>query len=219
MDGDRPALVVTAPAGVSAATASVSNSVNSYTVRGTVSDGSGIRSITVNRAAASLSNNSWNTEIVVSSTSVTTVTVVATDNAGRTTTITRYVRGAYDAFKVLQETMGQESGEAVNWHPGTYSVADNTMTCNADWNRIVCNRAGKLHIYLPCRNSTGAGYQSNCSLYKNGGRVGGVTITANSSNIYSVTIDVNNGDFLQVRNDGGNGYMYVRAGAYLRWVR
>ena len=209
---------VTAPTSTNNISPTISNSTNNFTVSGTASDASGLRSVTVNGVNATFSGNAWNKAITVSGTSTTNVIVVATDNAGHTSTITRYVRGAYDVFKVVKETLGQESGEIVDWHSGLYSVIDDTITCYTDSDRIICNRSGKLYIYLSCRNSTGASLQSNCSLYKNGQKVGGVTLETNSTNTYTVTINVNKGDYLQIKNDGGNGYTYVCAGAYFRWV-
>ena len=94
-DSAAPSLSVTAPTGTSsgAPTYVQSDGAASYTVRGTVSDASGLRSVTVNGQAATISGNSWSRSLTGLATNTThTITVVATDNAGRTTTVTRYLR-------------------------------------------------------------------------------------------------------------------------------
>lgn len=94
-DSAAPSLSVTAPTGTSsgAPTYVQSDGAASYTVSGTVSDASGLRSVTVNGQAATISGNSWSRSLTGLATNTThTITVVATDNAGRTTTVTRYLR-------------------------------------------------------------------------------------------------------------------------------
>lgn len=93
-DSAAPSLAVTAPAGTASGSPTYTTGA-SYTVSGTVSDASGIRSVTVNGSAASVSSGKWSKTLSLTANTTTTVTVVATDNAGRTTTVTRYVR--YDS--------------------------------------------------------------------------------------------------------------------------
>ena len=93
-DSAAPSLAVTAPAGTASGSPTYTTGA-SYTVSGTVSDASGIRSVAVNGSAASVSSGKWSKTLSLTANTTTTVTVVATDNAGRTTTVTRYVR--YDS--------------------------------------------------------------------------------------------------------------------------
>ena len=93
-DSAAPSLAVTTPAGTASGSPTYTTGA-SYTVSGTVSDASGIRSVTVNGSAASVSSGKWSKTLSLTANTTTTVTVVATDNAGRTTTVTRYVR--YDS--------------------------------------------------------------------------------------------------------------------------
>ena len=126
VDGDRPALVVTAPAGVSAATATWTPN-STYTVSGTVSDGSGIKSVTVNGYAASISGNTWSRAISLNTATVTTVTVVAADKAGRTTTITRFLQQAYNRTGTLYVyiTARNRTGASLNGSVSLYK--NNTL--------------------------------------------------------------------------------------------
>ena len=166
-------MTVNSPAGTSSSNYTIGPNTSSYTVAGTISDAGGIKSVTVNGSAATVNGNNWSGSISVSSSSVTTVTVVATDKAGRTSTVTRYVRGAYTVFSVTTESMENVKGDIVNWHSGRFSVTDNTMSVTAGSNTITCNRSGSVYVYMKGRNSTGVGNTCNLSLYKNGSKVGG----------------------------------------------
>ena len=92
-DSGAPTLTVTAPTGTSSSSPTYvqSDSAYSYTVSGTVSDASGIKSITVNGQEATISGNSWSKTLSLATNTTHTITVVATDNAGRTTTVNRYL--------------------------------------------------------------------------------------------------------------------------------
>ena len=89
-DSDAPSLTVTAPTSTNSSSP-IYTSLASYTVSGTVSDASGIASVTVNGSAATISGNNWSKSLSLSANTTTTVTIVATDKAGRTTSATRYV--------------------------------------------------------------------------------------------------------------------------------
>lgn len=89
-DSAAPSLAVTAPSG------NVYTSGSSYTVSGTASDASGLKSLTVNGAAVSVAaNGTWSRAVALSANAWTAVTVVATDKAGRTATVSRSIY--YDA--------------------------------------------------------------------------------------------------------------------------
>ncbi len=94
-DSANPSLSVTAPTGTSSSSPTYyqSDSTITYTVKGTVSDsGSGIKSVTVNGKAATVSGTSFSLNVSLATNKVHTITVVATDKAGRTVTVNRYIR-------------------------------------------------------------------------------------------------------------------------------
>ena len=85
-DSAAPSLAVTTPAG------NVYTSGSSYTVSGTASDASGLQSLTVNGVAVSVAaNGTWSRAVALSANAWNTITVVATDKAGRKTTVTRSI--------------------------------------------------------------------------------------------------------------------------------
>ena len=94
-DSAAPSLAVSAPSGTSAAAPAYvqSDAAMNYTVSGTVSDASGIKSVTVNGYAATVAaNGAWSRVLSLATNTTHTIQVVATDNAGRTTTVNRYLR-------------------------------------------------------------------------------------------------------------------------------
>lgn len=92
-DTVAPTLTVTNPAANALVTATT------ITVSGTVSDASGIRSVTVNGTAATIntSTGAWSCSITPSTPGTIALTVIATDNVGRTTTVTRTVNYIYNS--------------------------------------------------------------------------------------------------------------------------
>ena len=148
-DSAAPALSVTAPTGTSsgAPTYVQSDGAASYTVSGTVSDASGLRSVTVNGQAATISGNSWSRTLTGLATNTThTITVVATDNAGRTTTVTRYLR-----VEAYYQKAARTAGAAVQ------ASLDATLK-----NSSVCNSiAGNSTAY----NIMSSHYKSNITSY------------------------------------------------------
>ena len=85
-DSAAPSLAVTTPANNAVVTSA------NVTVSGTASDASGLRSLTVNGVAVSVAaNGTWSRTITLGGTGANTITVIVTDNAGRTTTVTRTV--------------------------------------------------------------------------------------------------------------------------------
>lgn len=99
-DSAVPSLTVSAPSSASSGAPTYSVGT-SYTVSGTVSDASGIKSVTVNGSVASISGSSFSKALTLSI-GLNTITIVATDNAGRTTTVTRYVE-AIDSSKIFTD--------------------------------------------------------------------------------------------------------------------
>ena len=93
-DSAVPSLSVSAPTGTSTSSPTIitSNSAYSYTVSGSVSDGTGIKSVTVNGSAATISGNNWSAKLSFATGTTHTVTVIATDKAGRTATVKRYLK-------------------------------------------------------------------------------------------------------------------------------
>ena len=93
-DNGAPTLTVTTPTGTSSSSPTYVKA-SSYTVSGTATDSYGIESVTVNGTKVTLgANGAFSTNITLTEGVVTTVTVIATDKAGKTTTVTRYV--SYD---------------------------------------------------------------------------------------------------------------------------
>ena len=122
-DSAAPSLAVTTPAGTASGSPTYTTGA-SYTVSGTVSDASGIRSVTVNGSAASVSSGKWSKTLSLTANTTTTVTVVATDNAGRTTTVTRYVR--YDSAApslAVTTPAGTASGSPTYTTGASYTVS------------------------------------------------------------------------------------------------
>lgn len=92
VDGTAPLLTVANPSSTSSSSPTKATSA-SYTVSGTASDAtSKLKSVTVNGSAATISGSNWSKTITLTNGATTQVKVVATDNAGKTTTITRYVK-------------------------------------------------------------------------------------------------------------------------------
>lgn len=92
-DNSSPTLTVVNPASSSSANPTTTVST-SYTVSGTVSDAeSGLARVTVNGNLATVNGNNFSYVLTgISGTNVIPVTIVATDNVGHTTTVTRYLR-------------------------------------------------------------------------------------------------------------------------------
>ena len=89
-DTSGPTLTVTAPTGTSE-TSPTYTSASSYEVRGTTSDSeSGISGVTVNDEAATVSGTNYNKTVTLVA-GINTITVVSTNQAGLTATLTRYV--------------------------------------------------------------------------------------------------------------------------------
>lgn len=86
-DTTNPTLTVTAP------TNNLVTASSSVTVSGTVSDNVGVASVTVNGSAATVTNGAFSKAVSLSAGS-NTITVVATDTSGNTTTMTRTVKRA-----------------------------------------------------------------------------------------------------------------------------
>ncbi len=93
-----PTLTVDNPKGASSSNPTYIGS-SSYTVNGTVKDTeSGVESVTVNGKAATVNGNNYSCTLTgISATAVTPIKVIATDVAGNTSTVTKYLR--YDNEK------------------------------------------------------------------------------------------------------------------------
>lgn len=127
-DITAPALSVTTPSSTSSGSPTFTTG-SVYTVQGTISDTeSGVASVTVNGVKATISGNNWSYNLSLSSGTTTTVTIVATDNAGNKVTVTRYVR-----YYVLKSVTGQNSstsGGTTGKYSGTdfYARSSGTIT-------------------------------------------------------------------------------------------
>lgn len=86
-----PAITLLSPVGATESSAAVVEG-NSYTVKGVVSDQSGVASVRVNGVAVTVAEDgSWSTGIIISATA-TEIVVTATDNEGNISSYTGYVR-------------------------------------------------------------------------------------------------------------------------------
>lgn len=129
-DSSAPALTITAPTGTSSSSPTYTNqnATFTYTVTGTVSDSSGIRSILVNNQSATLSGSNWSCNLSLATNTTHTITVVATDNAGRTTTLTRYLR-AY-ATVTYASASALTSGTTLSLNAYTQQEDDSYISCS-----------------------------------------------------------------------------------------
>ena len=92
-DNVPPVLSITNPASGNPSAPTIATA-GTYTVKGTCTDSySGVKSVTVNGTPATINGSNWTCNITIYTANTTTVTVVATDYAGNTSTVTRYVSG------------------------------------------------------------------------------------------------------------------------------
>ena len=99
-DNVPPVLSVTSPASGNASAPTVATA-GTYTVNGTCTDSySGVKSVTVNGIPATINGSNWTCNITIYTAYTTTVTVVATDYAENTSTVTRYVSGHIDSSEI-----------------------------------------------------------------------------------------------------------------------
>ena len=111
-DSGNPTLTVTAPTGTTSSSPTyVKNS--SYTVSGTATDNNGIESVTVNGTKVTLgTNGTFSLNLTLTEGVVTTVTVIAKDKAGKSTTVTRYV--SYDISAPTNNSIRINNSEYTN---------------------------------------------------------------------------------------------------------
>ena len=89
-DTISPALSIAQPTGTTSSNPTYTESTT-YTVSGTVTDNSSIAKVTVNGEGATINGAGWSKSITVTAGTTTTITVVATDNAGNSITLVRYL--------------------------------------------------------------------------------------------------------------------------------
>lgn len=111
-DSTAPSVSITTPISESSSSPTTTYS-NSYMVRGTASDASGIKSVTVNNSNAG--TNNWNKDVGLTTGNITTVTIIATDNAGRTTALTRYLKKLAAVSGTLSSTSVSNLGFTPNF--------------------------------------------------------------------------------------------------------
>lgn len=161
-----PTLTVSAPTGTTSSSPTSTNSA-SYTVTGTVSDANGIKSLTVNGTAVTVSNGSFSQSITLTANTVTTVTVVATDNYGRTTTVTRYVIYNSGPFYLFKTGQGFVEGQVISY------TDFSTQSNNHTW--VVIDNSEYVHLNFNNTNNYETGrYGSGASVIiglKGGGKV------------------------------------------------
>ncbi|MCI8400946.1 MAG: hypothetical protein HFI38_02430 [Lachnospiraceae bacterium] len=214
-DMTNPTLAVSAPAGTSAGAPTYyqSDAAVSYTVSGTASDATGIRSVTVNGAAASVSGSSWSKALSLATNTTHTITVVATDGAGRTSTVVRYLRveAWYQYAARVAGTTVQASLDA---------TLKNSAVCNAIAGYATAYDIMKSHYSSSMASYIGSYYSAGLNLlnyrchlktylFKDGADTGAVS--------YSIsTIGSENGNWVARRENNAYLYVYVSAGMYLK---
>ena len=110
-----PELVVNTPASTSGSDPTIVDS-DVYIVSGTVSDASGVRSVTVDGASATLnSDGTFSKSINLEVDAIKEIIIVATDNYGRTTTEKRYVMFEEPIIYLFKEGEGFVAGEVVSY--------------------------------------------------------------------------------------------------------
>ena len=137
-DTTGPILSVTAP--ISANYAAPTTTTNAqYTVQGTVSDAeSGVAKVTVNGKVATISGTSWSCPVALTASTTTTITIVAYDNAGNTTTLVRYVRYVVPVYVFN----GAETG-------GTQAIwTNNTGTTITIYAVVTCSSGDYSSSYI-----------------------------------------------------------------------
>lgn len=195
-DNAVPSLAVAAPTGTSSSSPTYvqSDSAYSYTVSGTVSDASGIKSVTVNGQSATISGNNWSKTLSLATNTTHTITIVATDNAGRTTTVNRYLcvePRASATYSSLWQENQKGSGDGAHivtltaW--GSKSLIGPLVDSGGS---IKVLRDCTLNIYLSVvLHVTVAGNTYFASIAKNGSSVA-KTNHADTPNYYDTPISV-----------------------------
>ena len=111
-DSNPPTLTVTTPTGTSSSSPTYVKA-SAYTVSGTASDTYGIDSVTVNGTAVTVAaDGTWSKSLTLTEGVVTTVKVIATDKAGKSTTVTRYV--SYDISAPKNSSIRINNSEYTN---------------------------------------------------------------------------------------------------------
>lgn len=211
-DSAAPSLTVSAPTGTSSSSPTTisSDTTYSYTVKGTVSDASGIKSVTVNGKAATISGNNWSKALSLATNTTHTITVAATDISGRTTTVTRYV-------KISRIT---NVGDSITAKDST------SKTCNYKYTAAVLSRTsssgsgltvsgGNIKVAGACTISITATFKIGAGL--DFGKGGGRVVDANTGAVLYSDITVTDIGYNEVRDCTWTTSLKVAAGTVLRF--
>lgn len=211
-DSAVPSLTVSAPAGTSSSSPTTvqSDSTYSYTVKGTVSDGAGIKSVTVNGQAATISGNNWSKKLSLATNTTHTITVVATDIAGRTTTMTRYVRINRITNVGDTITAKDSTSRACNYK---YTAAVLSRTSSSGSGLTVSN--GNIKVAGACTISITATFKIGAGL--DYGKGGGRVVDANTGAVLHSNITVTEIGYNEVKDCTWTTTLKVAAGTVLRF--
>ena len=230
-DSAPPELSVGAPAGTSASNPTLLTSTTnvSYEVTGTVVDyGSGINSVSVNGQPATISGTNWSCTLTLATNTNHTIKVVATDKAGFTTTVTRYLTIYDNTVKNYSYTGGIQTYTVPM--DGTYALT--VKGARGGYGKSTTYRGGyggmatgqiKLTkgtiLYICCGGAGGDGTTAtankNAGGYNGGGNTygtsskyvgsgGGATHIATANGVLS-SLSSNKGAVLIVGGGGGGG--------------
>lgn len=230
-DSAPPELNVGAPAGTSASNPTLLTSTTNvnYQVTGTVNDyGSGVSSVTVNGQPATISGTNWSCTLTLATNTNHTIKVTATDKAGYSTTVTRYLTIYDNTAKNYSYNGGIQTFTAPI--DGTYSLT--AKGARGGYGKSTTYRGGyggtatgqiKLTkgtvLYICCggkgvdATSTGSdkragGYNGGGNTYGTSGKYtgsgGGATHIATANGVLS-SLSGNKGAILMVAGGGGGG--------------
>jgi len=154
-----PTLVVTTPSGASTASPTYyqSDSTITYSVSGTVSDPSGVRSVTVNGVNASISGNTYRANLSLSANALHTIRVVATDQLGNPTTVTKYIKVEtyYQyAARVAGTTIPSSLDQALKDSAICTSIANNNTAANM----MKSKYSSQMNSYIDSNFNQGLNY-------------------------------------------------------------
>ena len=201
-DTTNPTLTISAPTGTSSSSPTYvqSDGTYNYTVSGSASDISGIKSLTVNGNAVSVgSDGKWSKALSLATNTTHTITVVATDNADRKTTVTRYVRVSPAISLSLNLAYAGGSGftngtiNAISTSPTYTKKGDITVSGQS----ITIGRSCTLNANLYGKFQTNPGCTTGFYVYVNGTAV--KTITTAIDSAYRTEIS---GNFSRQFNSG-----------------
>ena len=218
-DSISPSITVTAPTGTSSANPTYyqSDSTVNYTVSGTATDNSGIAKVIVNGNGATLSGNNWSCIVSLSTNTTHTITIIVTDGAGNTETVTRYVR--IEAYYQQAARISGASPQTSLANTLTNSSICNLIANNGTAYGIMKNKySNDMESYIDSNFNDGLNLLNyNCRLnfyiYKTGNQCstfsGGWTYSTSgtvNTQTFEPEYDISNSSYMRVKAQSGGNY-------------